>query len=361
VSRAGWKAPACLGAVALVIGCQLDKLLSTPGQIPVPPGPPARLVFSPLPPTARAGHPISPGVQVSLQDSAGHLTGGDSAITVQLRENPGNARLEGDTTARALNGVATFANLRLKKAAKGYTLAARYAGLPLATSRTFSVAPDAPTAITFTVQPSGALADSVIAPPVELTAFDSFDNQASDFSGMVRVALGRDGSAHKNAKLTGKTAAPAVAGVATFATLHVDQAGEGYTLTAALGTAGGAPVTESAQFDVTDPPPRATHLEVVTPPPAGPLRLSPFQVQVAAVDDERRIVNGFAGRVTIVIAHDGSATRNARLGGATEAALVNGIATFSDLTIDQAGVGYTLRANTPGLASATSDAFNVVL
>jgi hypothetical protein len=40
-------------------------------------------------------------------------------------------------------------------------------------------------------------------------------------------------------------------------------------------------------------------------------------------------------------------------------AAVNGVATFSDLTVDKVGPGYTLTATAPSLTSATSAAFNI--
>ena len=38
---------------------------------------------------------------------------------------------------------------------------------------------------------------------------------------------------------------------------------------------------------------------------------------------------------------------------------INGVATFSDLSIDKLGTGYTLRATATGLTQATSLAFNI--
>jgi hypothetical protein len=44
-------------------------------------------------------------------------------------------------------------------------------------------------------------------------------------------------------------------------------------------------------------------------------------------------------------------------------AVASGVATFSDLTIDQIGTGYTLVANAsvPGLTQGTSTAFNITV
>jgi len=49
------------------------------------------------------------------------------------------------------------------------------------------------------------------------------------------------------------------------------------------------------------------------------------------------------------------------LGGTTSAATVNGVATFADLTVSEAGAGYTLAATATGLVGANSAAFDVSL
>src|SRR5206468_2050431 len=47
------------------------------------------------------------------------------------------------------------------------------------------------------------------------------------------------------------------------------------------------------------------------------------------------------------------------LGGTTTVNAVNGVATFSNLSLNAVGAGYTLQASTPGLASATSTSIAV--
>src|SRR5207249_1986474 len=47
------------------------------------------------------------------------------------------------------------------------------------------------------------------------------------------------------------------------------------------------------------------------------------------------------------------------LSGTTTVAAVNGVATFSTLSLNRAGAGYTLTASATGLTSATSNAFNI--
>src|SRR5439155_945774 len=70
---------------------------------------------------------------------------------------------------------------------------------------------------------------------------------------------------------------------------------------------------------------------IITPP-----------VQVTATDAFGNVATDFAGDVTIAIGTDGSLFQNANLHGTLVVAAVNGVATFSDLSIDQVGGGYKL-------------------
>jgi len=89
---------------------------------------------------------------------------------------------------------------------------------------------------------------------------------------------------------------------------------------------------------------------IITPP-----------VQVTATDAFGNIATDFAGDVTIAIGTDGSLFQNANLHGTLVVAAVNGVATFSDLSIDQVGGGYKLVVSATGPGGATSRAFNITL
>src|SRR5438552_17205556 len=55
----------------------------------------------------------------------------------------------------------------------------------------------------------------------------------------------------------------------------------------------------------------------------------------------------------------GTHPRGGTLAGTATVAAVSGVATFSELSIDKAGTGYTLVASSGGLADPTSTAFNI--
>src|SRR5437762_6000286 len=345
----------------LVVSCRLDKLLNGGGgNGPPSEAAPARVAFSSSLSNARAGQPISPPVQVTVQDSAGRVTLRDTLVTLSLAANPSGDSLRGRKQVRSINGVATFDNVRLDKAASGYRLTAAAPDLHPDTSGAFIVMPAPATVLAFSVAPGVTMQDSAIKPPVQVTAYDSLGNKATNFTGSIRVALGNDASVTKNATLSGGGPVSAVAGVATFPNLSIDQTGDGYTLTAAFGNA--QPVDTSTAFTITPgpppPPPPPTHLGFTQQPSqtteAGAAITPP--VQVAAFDASEHVVQGFTGTIGLALE---PASNGGTLSGGTPINAVNGIATFPSLSVDKAGTGYTLRATASGLTDATSSAFNV--
>src|SRR5439155_4728168 len=156
------KALPLLALVALVVvSCHIDKLL-TGGKPPPSDAPPASVAFSSSLRNPHAGEPITPPVQVTVQDSAGRVTLRDTMVTLSLAANPSGDSLRGKKQVRSVNGVATFANLRLDKAASGYTLTAAAPNLHPDTSAAFSVMPAHATALQFPVPPSVTIQDSAM-------------------------------------------------------------------------------------------------------------------------------------------------------------------------------------------------------
>src|SRR5207302_1675527 len=148
--------------------------------------------------------------------------------------------------------------------------------------------------------------------------------------------------------LSGTKTVAAVAGVATFSGLSIDKAGTGYTLTAT-----GAGSTTSTAFNIT----AGTAKQLVVNVPRGTTTCGaalPTAVQVTAKDASGNTATGFTGNL-----HSAPGRRpcDLTLSGTKTVAAVAGVATFSGLSIDKAGTGYTLSAT--GAGSATSTAFNI--
>ena len=81
----------------------------------------------------------------------------------------------------------------------------------------------------FTNQPSAVDAGLVIAPAVEVTAYNAFGNVDIDFAGDVIVSIGDNPG---DASLAGTLTRAATSGVVTFSDLSLSAAGNGYTLQA---------------------------------------------------------------------------------------------------------------------------------
>lgn len=102
-------------------------------------GPATHLAFLAAPSGASAGVTLD-AVQVAAEDGAGGtdptFTG---SISIGLGANPSGATLSGTLTVSAVNGVATFTDLRIDLPGSGYTLAASAGGLTGASSASFNV------------------------------------------------------------------------------------------------------------------------------------------------------------------------------------------------------------------------------
>lgn len=317
-------------------------------DVTITPAPGVRVVFLVQPTTTAAGANITPAVQVEIQNTFGaRVTTSSASVTLSLAANPGAGTLSGTTTVNAVNGVATFGNLRINQPAAGYTLAAASSGLSGATSSAFNIVAGPPASLRFVVQPSDAAAGQAIAPPIQVELLDAQGNRATGATSQVTLSLGNNPG---GATLAGETTVNAVAGVATFGGLSLNQTGSGYTLAAA---SAGLPGATSNGFAVTAGPPAS--LTFTTQPSntgAGAAIAPPVQLEV------RDALGNLVTTPTQVSIAIGNNPGGATLGGTTAVNTVNGVATFNDLTLDLAAAGYTLTASAAGLG-ATSGEFEV--
>lgn len=84
------------------------------------------------------------------------------------------------------------------------------------------------------------------------------------------------------------------------------------------------------------------------------------QPVVRVLDANGSVKADYNGPVTIAL-KPGVGTAGALLGGTTTVTAVNGIATFTDLTIDRAGVAYLLHASVPGYGGVDSSALTITV
>jgi hypothetical protein len=309
------------------------------------------LVFVAQPSTMAAGDTIAPPVQVRARDALGN-TAIDFAedVTVAIGTNPAGGSLFGTTTVAAVGGVARFSALSIDSVGSGYTLVVAAAGLAGATSAAFQVIPGAATELAFTVSPVTSSAGATMVPHLQVTARDVLGNTATGFTGDVTMSIGTN---QAGGTLSGVTTVAALAGVATFSALSINAAGNGYTLSA---TAPGLTAAGSTAFDII--PSAASHV-VFTVQPSDATAGAPISAMlVTARDAFGNTVPSFTDAVTAVITA-GSGAVGATLSGTSTVAAVDGVATFSDLSIDKTGAGYTLTVASTGLAGAASAFFTV--
>jgi hypothetical protein len=153
------------------------------------------------------------------------------------------------------------------------------------------------------------------------------------------------------ATLIGTATQNAVSGVATF-NVAVDVAGTAYVLNATSGTLTPA---ASTPFNITAG--AAAHIAFTTQPAAGS-NIAPNQTIPVVVNVKDGFGNVVVGdNVTLAL---GSNTGGSTLtGGGTVATDSSGNATFTGVSLDQPGTGYTLVATDPTPLSVTSNAFNI--
>jgi hypothetical protein len=195
-------------------------------------GAPELLVILVQPGNTISGQAIAPAVEVQVQDAFGNPVLDDHAtqVSLVLLDGTPGAVLGGGDPLAVVAGEVSFANLTVDLAGSAYRLRAEAAGLQSVTSDPFDVGPGAPFELRFGAQPSTTLVNSPITPPVTVTVRDAAGN-----------LVNTDNSTQVDLQLTGGTPGAVLGnggvvtvtdGVATYASLQIDQTGLGYQLSA---------------------------------------------------------------------------------------------------------------------------------
>jgi plastocyanin len=329
--------------------------LKTPsGTLTVTPGTAAKLAFGIQPGNTASGLPVTPAITVRITDTFNNLIIGDARnVSVEIGTNPGGGTLSGIKSVAASGGVATFSGLSIDKTGAGYTLSA--ASSPVLTGAV-SVVFTITSGVAVKVQVESAADGSGTAIPLQnITAGSSItvyavtrdvnDNFVANVSASWALINKTGGIANgdlavaddsKSAVFTGHSAGT-VQIEASLGTLARTPSG---ILTVTPGTAvklafGVQPGNTAAGFPVT---------------PA---------ITILILDAFNNLVTGDTRNVTVAI---GTNPGGGTLIGTKTAAASGGVATFSSLSIDRTGAGYTLSASsTPVLAGAISSAFTITL
>jgi dUTPase len=349
---------AAVGGVATFSGLELDQasssdslIVTTENLLPtitnpfnVVPATASQMAVQTAPPSnVSAGAPF--GLDIAIEDAWGNLVPSfTGTVTVALMNNPGTATLGGTLTVAAANGVADFPGLAINHPSSGYTLEATGSGLTAVTTNAICVVPaSAAVQLVVTSQPpstvnAGSAFGFVVMAENGLGAADT------TFSGSVTVADSSSGT------LGGALTATAVNGVATFSGLTQCQACSGESLVVT-----GAGLNPATTNSFTVMAAAADRLSVMSPD-RNVLPGSPFGLDVLAEDMYGNPDPAFNGSITVALATNSG---GGVLGGTLTLTAVNGMAIFSDLTVNTPGSGYTVQATSAGLASGMSLPFDV--
>ncbi len=198
-----------------------------------------------------------------------------------------------------------------------------------------------------------ACATDVAGPPAPVASIEVTPQTAPVPVGTTRqlTAITRDSA---GGELTGRSVIwsssdPAVATVSGSGLVTGMSLGPATITATSEGRDGTAAVTvtpgPAAQLVFTAQPNTATAGGAIAPP-----------VEVTARDVQGNTATSFTGNVTVAIAaNPGGGT----LSGTTSVAAVGGVATFSGLSTNKSGAGYTLRATSGSLTAATSATFTI--
>ena len=203
----------------------------------------------------------------------------------------------------------------------------------------------------FAQQPVNTASASIISPAVTVQVQDVNGNPVSLAGVAISISITTPAGATLSGTVTQVTNA---SGLAVFSNLSIDKAGS-YTLNASVPS---LPTQTSSSFNII-PPVSASKLAFVQQPTnsASMTNLSPA-VTVEVQDADGNRVTSSSASISIAL---GTNPTGGSLMGTNTVSAVAGVATFSTLSIDRAGAGYTLSASSGVLIPAASNPFNITV
>ena len=332
-------------------------LTTTSGAFNITAGAASAISFTTQPSNTAAGASITPAIVAHVQDAGGNPISGDG-VTLTIANNAGGAGtgLTGGSSVNTdSNGNATFGGVSLNKVGTGYTLTATdSSGTPLmATSGAFNITAGAASAISFTTQPSNATAGASIAPAIVAHVQDAGGNAVSGDGVTLTIANNAGGA---GTVLTGGSSVSTDGnGNATFSGVSLNKVGTAYTLTA-TDSSGTARTAHSGAFKITAG--AASAISFATQPSNATAGANITPAIVVHVQDvSGNAVSGDG----IVLAIGNNVGGSSLTGGGLVSTDSNGNATFSGVSLNKAGSGYTLQATDSSATPlvSTSSGFSI--
>lgn len=314
-------------------------------------GPSTQVALSVQPANSVSGSNLGTQPVVQIRDASGTVsTSSTASVTATL--NGSGATLSGTTTVNAVNGAASFTNLRVNGSG-AHTITFASSGLTPMTSSSFTVTQTA-SSLSLGTQPGGAVTGAALSVQPVVRVLDAAGMVDVAFTGQVAASLT---SVSGTGTLGGTTTVTAAAGVATFTNLAITGAG---TFTLKFQTSSPVLQVSSNQLNVTSVVQIPTQLAIASQPSTTATSGTAFSQQpsVQLRDASNQPVSQSGVAVTASIA-SGTGT----LGGTTTATTnASGVATFSNLSLSSSTTSsFTLSFKGTGLASATSGAISVAV
>lgn len=316
-------------------------------------GAPAQLVVRTQPSSNDlANTSLSTQPALDLKDAFNNLitSGFDANGPVVASIYSGGGTVLGNSTLAFNAGQMSFVDLKVStpgakvlKFTKPNTAMLGGTGELTVNSNSFNAIVGAPAKLLFTTQSPGGVAGQVWATQPGVMISDTAGNRVTTASGTIAVAL-QSGAG----TLLGTASASAVSGIATFTNLKMNEAGA-KTLRASMGTLA---TDVSSSIQITHAP--ATQIVLTTQPGGATYSQNFTQQPVAQIRDSY-------GNV-VTTGTDASAFVNASLhsgagvlSGTASVTAVSGVATFTNLAIDEVGVKVLrlTKDDTSGLPGGT--------
>ncbi|NTX50883.1 lamin tail domain-containing protein [Myxococcus sp. CA039A] len=301
----------------------------------------SRLAFRQALPDGVAGVPLA-GLEVVLQDATGATVSNATAEVTLSLASVGVVFPEGQLTVTAVDGVALFPDVVLKRAGDTYQFTANAPGLEPATSSSFKVNPGAPAAVGLSTQMESAVAG--VAQDLQVTVQDAYFNTVTNYTGTMALTS-TDAAASLPAA---HVYTPSDAGQFTFTGITFKTAGS-QRLTLDDGTSA---ISFTLHVNVTAGPPAL--LAFTQQPTRVSTRASLGTVAVILKDAFGNTARVSTPTVSLSLSQAGFT-----LSGTTEAGPVDGVATFTTLSIAGHGVA-RLNATADGLQGTSSADLTVV-
>jgi hypothetical protein len=304
-----------------------------------------QLVITQQPANAIAGAAIP--IVVDVEKPSGKTIGADdSEVTLTIKKGPAGAMFTGTSTVAAVKGVATFSDLSLTEA--GTYKPTITDGEMSAKTVKFTVSAAAPADLAFVQGPTPVKAGRSIAPAISVSLTDAFGNPITGTKVKMAIASGPAG-----AILSGTLKVAAENGLATFGDISLTESG-GYTLKATHGS-----LTPATSSDFTVSAAAAAQLAFIQQPSTAAVGSAVTPAIVVDVEDSfGNLVATNDSNVTLLI-KPGTGPAGAILDGTLTVAAQNGVAMFSDISLNDAGA-YKLKAADGDLAKARSVSFNIL-